>query len=357
MNNAEALLEIQKTADLVLNESQEPAIRIRLLRDIFEFSDQELRVERDLLDKTDKVELLTNKQDDSGDFRRLGKRIIAPDRFFSACYIALNIGLANEHPILVKAREFAEWCLSTGILNAAKQLEKADNGEEPRQNLAVFERNLAAVLGMIDKNSPLVGNVFDKWKTIISAAFSSGDYNPDSMNEAYRAVYGEEYTPWKSKPEREIGDREIAYSASLLSINAETLKAEIDMAYTKWFVHSHRAWAVHDQDNIMAGINGLLLASFPMRYKASVASGVLFDLDILYGFRSWHIYMKEIAGFLWKSRRDDGLWSFGASASSPWYITRIRLSDNWRGKRAAHDWTARILLLLSKYYKTDKYGT
>ena len=351
MDKEETLLEILRMADIILSESQEPAVRIRLFRDIFEFSDQELEVERELLENTEKVKLLAAKQDERGDFDRLGKHIIGPDRFVSACYIALNLGLANEHPILVKAREFAEWCLSMGILDAAAQMEAPDPGEGPRQNLAVFERNLAAVLGMMDKKSPLVEDVFRKWKTIVSAAFASGDYDPNAKDEAYRSIYGEEHTPWRSKPERKIGDHEVVCSASLLSTGVDALKPEIDLAYTKWFVRSHRSWAVHTHDNIMAGINQLIQASVPMRYKASIVSGVLFDMDNLYGFRGWHICMEKIADILWKCRRDDGLWSFGASASSPWYITRIRLSDNWRGKRAAHDWTTRILLLLHKYYK------
>jgi hypothetical protein len=41
MNKEEALSEIQRLAYAILNESEEPAIRIRLLRDIFGCSDQE----------------------------------------------------------------------------------------------------------------------------------------------------------------------------------------------------------------------------------------------------------------------------------------------------------------------------
>ena len=55
----EALLEILQMADMILNESQEPAVRIRLLRDIFECSDQEFEAERELLEDTEKVRLLT----------------------------------------------------------------------------------------------------------------------------------------------------------------------------------------------------------------------------------------------------------------------------------------------------------
>ena len=76
MNKEEALLEIQRLADIILSESKEPAIRIRLLRDIFGYNDQELVVERELLEETEKVGLLAAKQDDRGDLDRLGKHII-----------------------------------------------------------------------------------------------------------------------------------------------------------------------------------------------------------------------------------------------------------------------------------------
>jgi len=89
----EALLEIQRLADIILNESQEPAVRIRLLRYVFKFNDGELRIEQEQLEETEWVRLLTEKQDERGDFRRLGKHPVWPDRFVAAFDIALNTGL------------------------------------------------------------------------------------------------------------------------------------------------------------------------------------------------------------------------------------------------------------------------
>ena len=97
--------------------------------------------------------------------------------------------------------------------------------------------------------------------------------------------------------------------------------------------------------------DALLSPSRRPSHKSLFAAGLLLRMENLYGFRNWGAHMGEVAKCFWMTRRESGFWNFGSACANPYYTTRIRLSDNWRGKRGAHDWTTRILILLWRYYR------
>jgi len=342
MNKTEALSEIRGTAELILAKSSEPAVRIRLLRDIFQKpdNDPEIVEAREQLEDTEWVRLLTDNQNQRGDFLQRIKPDLRADVFTTSFNIALDIGLAKDHPIVAKACGFAERCLSLGVLTALAEMKPRPSGTH---DLSVFERNLAAMLAKIDRESPLVEEVFGKWMIIAGVALSSGKYDKEAQKEIHQDIFDLDYNLTHSVkyPEHVLAD-----ASSLLAARADLLDPADDEAYTRWLIS--------DRSDIMKGIERLLSPSCRPSHKSLYAVRILLDAEDLYGFRSWRMHMGEVADCFWKIRGDDGFWNLGSACANPYYTTRIRLANNWRGKRGAHDWTTRILLLLNKYYGDDQ---
>ncbi len=338
MNKAEALSEIRQKAELILTESREPAVRLRLLRDIFHRPDDdpELAEARQLLGDTEWIRLLTEGQEERGYFMRL-KKELRGNAFTTAFGIALDIGLTERHPILAKAKVFAEWCLSQGVLSALDQMYRRPPGSH---DLCVFERDLASMLAKVDRESPLVEEIFGKWVVIAGVAFESGKYDKNAQIQITQEIFDSEYNLGHSI---RYPEWILAEAATLLATQADLLDPADDTAYVKW--------CVLERHNLTRRIERLLDPSRRPSHKSLFAAEILLDMESLYGFRSWGVYMEEVANCFWKLRRDDGFWNFGSACANPYFTTRIRLSDNWRGKRGAHDWTTRVLLLLQKYYE------
>lgn len=338
MNGTEALSEIRQIAEQILAESREPAVRLRLLRDIFHRpdSDPDIMEARELLENTEWVALLSEGQAERGYFVRL-KNELRADAFTTAFSIALDIGLTERHPILAKAMGFAEWCLSDGVLSALAQM---DHHPPDAHDQCVFERNLAAMLAKVDNESPLVEEIFGKWMVITGVAFESGKYDREAQKQITQEMFDSEYNLGHSI---RYPEWILAGAATLLAARADLLDPADDEAYVRW--------CVLERHRLMERIERLLDPSRRPSHKSLFAAETVLDMESLYGFRSWGIYMGEVANCFWRLRRDDGFWNFGSACANPFFTTRIRLSDNWRGKRGAHDWTTRILLLLQKYYE------
>jgi len=338
MNREEALLEIRQTAESILEKTAEPAVRLRLLRDILHRPEDnpDIIEARELLQDTEWVNLLSEGQAERGYFVRLKDELRA-DPFTTAFGIALDIGLTERHPILAKAKGFAEWCLSNGVLNALEQMNHCPPGVD---DLCVFERNLAAMLAKVDKDSPLVEEIFGKWMVIAGVALESGKYDKEAQKQITQEMFGLEYNLGHSI---RYPEWILAGAATLLATQAENLEPFDDEAYVRW--------CVLERHELTNRIERLLDPSRRPSHKSLFAAELLLDMDSLYGFRSWGKYMEKVANCFWQLRHDDGFWNFGSACANPFFTTRIRLADNWRGKRGAHDWTTRILLLLQKYYE------
>lgn len=327
MNKEEALSNIQQVAEHILQESQEPVVRVRLLRDIFHRPDDDLEL-------TESRELAAD--------TKLGKRLeeeIKSGAYMRALGTAIKIGVSEEHPVFAAAKNHAESYLTEGVLNVSKRLDKSITGID----LSVFERRLASVLARVDRKSFLVEEIFEKWATIAGVAFSSGIYNREEQIHATKAIFSPEYG---LRHAFHYPDDVLADASALLSARIDLLDPEVDEAYSRWYVLEKR--------NIDKNFDRLFSPSTRPSHKTLYASSILLDMGALYGFRNWSKYMKGIVENLWKIRGNDGLWNFGAACADPNYLSQIRLSDNWRGKRGAHDWTTRILLLLQKYYESEK---
>ena len=51
-------------------------------------------------------------------------------------------------------------------------------------------------------------------------------------------------------------------------------------------------------------------------------------------------------------RRPDGLWDFGVPHNGFGSATLAKISESWRGRHRALDWTTHVLLLLKRYMES-----
>ncbi|MFC1718536.1 hypothetical protein ACFL6S_33075 [Candidatus Poribacteria bacterium] len=327
MNRQEALSDIQQTAEQVLKESQEPVTRVRLLRDILHRPD----------DDPELVEARSLSAD-----TKLGKRLedeLQVDNFRRALTTAMDLGLPESHPAFTKIRRYAESYLSEGVLNVSG----SSSEDMSKRDLCLFERNIASMLAKVDRNSPLVEEIFGKWAIVAGVAFESGKYNREAQIQITQEIFEFDYNLRHSikRPESALSG-----AATLLAARSDLLDPVDDAAYVKWCVLERRKPIVR--------INQLLDPSCRAGSKCLSAAEMLLDMMGLYGFRSWRPNIENVVDCLWQVRRGNGLWNFGATCINPPFLSRIRFADNWRGKRGAHDWTTRVLLLLQKYYENEE---
>jgi hypothetical protein len=342
MSKPEALKEIQQTAEMILTKSEAPAVRVRLLRDILHrpHDDPELVEAKEQLETTEWVRLLAENQHQTGYFHHRMKPQLRADTFTTCFGIALDIGLGKEHPILAKAKAFAEWCLSEGVLDALSQMDPSPPGNPDR---SVFELNLAAMLAQLDNESLLVEEVYGKWLTIAGVALlESGKYDREAQKRVTTVIFSPDYNLGHSVRYMEWV---LATAAPLLAARPDLLDPDVDEAYARWYVHER-----HEINRTLERISS---PSCRPSHRSLFVAGMLLDMESLYGFRNWGVHIEEIANYFWRVRPEDGLWNFGSACANPYFTTRIRLSDGWQGKRGAHDWTTRILLLLQKYYESN----
>lgn len=341
MNREKALLEIRQTAEQILKESQEPVVRVRLLRDILYRPDND-------------AEIVTARKRIGN--TKLGKRLeeeLQAGAFRGALTTAIDLGLSENHPAFKKIRSYAESYLSEGVLNLLDSSSDVPEGvlsvlgraseDMSKRDLCLFERNMASMLAKIGRNSPLVEEIFGKWSIIMGVAFESGKYDKEAQIEITQEIFEPEYNLRHSVKHPESA---LSGAATLLAARADLLDPEDDAAYVKWCVLERRRPIVR--------INQLLDPSCRAGSKCLSAAEMILDMMELYGFRSWWSNVENVVDCLWQVRRENGFWNFGATCINPPFLSKIRFADNWRSKRGAHDWTTRVLLLLQKYYENEE---
>lgn len=327
MNREKALSDIQQIAEQILKESQEPVTKVRLLRDILHRPD-------------DDPELIEARRLSAD--TKLGKRLeeeLQANAFARALTTAIDLGLPENHPAFTKIRRYAESYLSDGVPNVLNR----SSEDMSKRDLCLFERNMASMLAKVDRDSPLVEEIFGKWSIIMGVAFESGKYDREAQINITQEIFEFDYNLRHSAKHPESA---LSGAATLLAARSDLLDPVDDAAYVKWCVLERRRPIIR--------INQLLDPSCRVGSKCLSAIEMLRDMMELYGFRSWWSNVENVVDCLWQVQREDGLWNFGATCINPPALSWVRFADNWRSKRGAHDWTTRVLLLLQKYYENEE---
>ncbi|MEW6242208.1 MAG: hypothetical protein AB1564_15505 [Chloroflexota bacterium] len=321
---------VRDIASQILDAYPDPAVRVRLLRDVLHFppEDPQLIQARNDLYQSRWIEQLGSEQREDGSWGRFHsedtkRRQSIPTTEFGV-ERAQALGLDDSHPIVSRAIHYLVRLLEG-------QIDFPDPAERNDRWATGTKLFTAATLARIQPDHPALNGAMDLWSAIAEQTFASGAYDPEAESEAHRRLTGAtvkgSYLRLHSK-----------YQVLLLGSRPNLLSPVTETRLLDW---------LFDREN---GLGYLDMPLSPPRhgYTASQMDRWFTSLEIVSRFPGWRERAGDISQWLWNRRGDDGLWDFGPKAS---HTTFMPLSENWQKKTARKfDWTTRTLLLLEKYH-------
>jgi hypothetical protein len=320
---------IHRTAETILDQSPDPAVRVRLLRDVLARPEDspELQAAREGLQRSRWVRGLAREQQEDGSWGRLhsrGSRVrqrIPTTEWGVARGLAL--GLHPAHPVLQKAARHLASILD-GTVGCSDPPERNDRWPVGVQLFA------AATLAQIEPNHLALDDVWSLWAAIASRTFSSGAYDADAEAQAHRE--------WTGASVRDsylvIGNR---YALALLGSRPAQIPGDVEAALARWVWHRPEGMGYLSEP----------LSQPPPHGKVGRLDRWLWSQEVLSRFSSWRELAQPAARWLWEQRAAGGMWDLG---TRPAASTMLPLSENWQKAGARrHDWSTRILVLLRRY--------
>ncbi len=323
--NPELLREI---AQRLLETNPDPAVRVRLLRDVIECdpTDPELiRAKRDL-ENSHWVNILRDGQQRDGSWDRFHsadtkrKREIPTTEF--GVERALALGLDESHPILQKAIQYL-----VGLLeNRSTFPDPPEKNDRWETGTRLFT---ASTLARIQPHHPALNETMKLWTVIAEKTFASGRYDPDAEIEAHRQLTGatvkDGYLRLRGK-----------YQLVLLGSCPNLLSQQTEKSLVNWLRHN------------TDGIGYLDMPLTPPRldFTPSQMERWFTSIEIVSRYSAWRSWAHKIEMWMWKDHNRELAWDFGARASHSAFFP---LSENWRDKSTRIvDWRTRTLLLLKR---------
>ena len=187
----------------------------------------------------------------------------------------------------------------------------------------------AAALARLRPDHPALAGERSLWLDIAGDTFASGRYDAAREAAAHARLTG-----------ASVAGTYLAllnrYHLELLGSDPESLPPALEAALLRW------VWQRRD------GIGYLAVPlQRPPAPRAGALDRWLRSHELLSRlFPSWGRHAGAVVDWLWRARRDDGLWDFGpCPRSSP----VLPLSDDWRHReRRAADWSVRVLVVLGR---------
>jgi hypothetical protein len=319
--------EIETQAERLFSLTNQPAPRLRLLRDVLGTAhDPRLDEARARLMNSSAVVELRHAQQPNGTWGRFHSQDSSRRLPFSTTEFAikrvLGLGLDGGSEILCRAVDYMQ-----GVL--AGQVTWSDPPEKHEGWPANIQFITAGVLASIDPRHPALAPHARTWAEIVRRTFHGGQYDPSAERQAHRDLNG---IVTKGKYLKLAG----LYPLRLLALPCSGLEAGVEQALLHWL------WTKAD------GIY----------YTYGAAMGRMPPLDsphfifwlegqsLLSGFAGWRALAEPLLERLWAARGPDGLWDFGpharASAAMP-------LSENWKNPLDRKiDCSVYALMLVSK---------
>ena len=312
---------IQAIAENILAADPDPAVAVRLLRDVLRRppDDADLRAAQARLESSRWVTLLAAEQHPDGGWGRFHTRDTRLDQQTGTTeqgvWRALALGLDPAHPVLARA---ADYC--AGLLRG--DLPFPDPAERNNRWTTGWRLFTASVLAQIRPNDPALEPVAALWCEIARRAFASGQFSRADEQAAHADLTGAAM----AGSYLELQNR---YAVALLGA---TLPADLETRLLDW---------------LWSGSLGYLDARLDRR-EVPVEAGTrelwFAALEVLRGYAGWGGIRARIAPLLWTAYTEGIGWDFGKRAS---WGAALPLSEDWRRRgRRAHDWTARVLTLL-----------
>ncbi|UCG02008.1 MAG: hypothetical protein JSW11_20720 [Candidatus Heimdallarchaeota archaeon] len=331
---------IQNIAERILEDNPDPAIQVRLLRDILgkNRNDAELIEAESRLNENKWVQILRNDQWEDGSWGRfhtedttLKQRVPTTEVGVSR---SVNLGLNETHPIIQKVTYYI-----VGILNRSiKPRDVVPKGIGQSFWDHSINKIVAASLAEINPNHPILNDYFDLWARIIQESFPNNSYNAQNQIFAFLEILKINYDDFSTRFKKRIKEKKEltinnVYSVNLIGSQIYKLNPDLEKAFFRFI------W------NLGIGYLNVDLRSSPSDLIGTNSfTRWLRSLEVLKPYPSWRTNVEEIFEWFWDNQTKCGLWDFG---KVPLTNRSIRLSSSWRKPDARiHDWTTRILLIL-----------
>jgi hypothetical protein len=343
-----ALDMIKDVAKRILEADPDPAVHLRLLRDVLKppLDTVEVKQAQRNVSKSRWVQELEREQWRDGSWGRfhtvdtkVKQRIATTEDGVSR---AIALGLDASHPVLQKAAKYIA-CILDGTLEWHDWREVSWGQSWWESGVQLLS---AATLAQIQPNLKILDAVWNLWFRIVHRAFPSGQYNREREIQAHLELRGikdiSEYAR-KSIMKRGALGSFSKYHVALLGSRADRLPHQLEKAYlTKIWNHGIGYLGVPPA---MSPVR--LLKKTPLHFESWLSS-----IELLTPFRSWRTHAQKPVDWLWEQRSQEGRWDFGPKSSRSTYFP---LSESWRKKKNREfDWTTRVLVLLRKYYDQEK---
>lgn len=320
---------VKETAQRILQQDADQAIRYRLLRDVLQVpSDTDLLVEshQRMLQNRWVLELKKEQRADGswGRFHSATKfkgRIVTTEASIER---GLALGLDASDPVFHAAMGYLTRLLE-GSVDFPDPPERNNRWATGTQLFA------AATLARICPTLRILDRTWDLWAAIAMHTFASGVYSEEAEMRAHQMLTGasvkDSYLVLNNR-----------YQVALLGSRAKNLDKTIENALVEWI------W--HKNDGV--GYLEIPLPNPPRGYTPGMMDRFFTSMELLSYFPSWRKFAGNLVGWLWTQRNSEGFWDFGPHASMSVYFP---LSESWQKKeRRQHDWSTRVLTLLRKHY-------
>ncbi|MFX1285150.1 MAG: hypothetical protein ACFFB5_15950 [Promethearchaeota archaeon] len=332
--------EIQNIAERILEDSPDPAVQVRLLRDILRKNrnDPELIEAESRLEENKWVQILRNDQWEDGSWGRFHTEDTALKQKVPTTEVgvsrSINLGLDDTHPIIQKVTDYI-----VGILNnSVKPRDIVPKGLGQNVWDCFIKKIVAVSLAEINPNHPILNDYFDLWSKIIQRSFPSNSYNTQKQISAFLEILQINYDEFSARFKKRIKEgKELTindvYTVNLICSQIYKLNPELEKAFFRFVWNQGIGYLNVD---LRSSPNDLVGTNTFTRWLRS--------LEILKPYPSWKSHVEELLEWFWDNQTKNGLWDFGNVPSTN---RIIRLSSSWRKPNARiHDWTTRILLIL-----------
>ena len=330
---------IQNLAQQILMESPDPPVRIKLLRDVLNSSTNDKNLTNAYHDLEKSKWFAGRKsffQKQYDEFNKKGKFKILVFDLYTFINRAIDLGLRKDHSLMVKIRILIESVFEIGVSNAHHLFYYPFPTNRVKILDSIYELQLAQCLSLLSSNSSFLSPVLERWHVIAKTAFQSGQYNRYDEKKGYESVYKVIFEADKCQRFRITGDLACHECLELFNNQACNLEPQIEKLYFQW----------KRKREVTKRLSAMSIYTDDRRKKYGFVGDLITSLNKLSDFRSWNESFGNVSNLLWKLKMTNGIWDFGNNEGA----FPLRLSNSWRGKYRKHDWSTRILILMTKYY-------
>jgi hypothetical protein len=265
---------------------------------------------------------------------------------------ALNAGLTADDPLMqdciAKTAAFIKLC------EEETPWEDATLHGQKRHTKFSYITGLPGVLSYVAPSHPVVAKYRDMATQQLKAHLRADDFSVEREEALWAQIYGEnlaspqffeayrQYDFWDTHHPHILGwnaFRLVGSDSSGLTDKERSRYYDMAVGYKEW-----------------GGVNWtsrIIARDFPKPERHAQALSLQFEAFC--DMRLYPYWRKNAAPFVkWvvDQRGPDGLWDFGVPHNGFGSATLAKISESWRSKHRAFDWTTHVLLLLKRYAET-----